>query len=241
MPQKLTPCAGSHTMSRIIANQRLDVKWIDRMWVRGRLGSTALNVAGVARHLALTWTEQPTELDPTYLHKHLVNSSYSSIPKLKVERALTWTHSPQSSRLHTCTNILLLLLINTKVESARRTTTLNTAKQVGIFLSYDDGQMHRTYCILSVPVFLFWIYFQWTYLYLYRTYLYLYRNSWPRGNIQSGCCYWPIWRRFKSCAEVIFELCPFSMCVLFGEDFIPKNCNCTQCTSDHCYWLLSTT
>ena len=58
-------------MIRIIANQRLDVKWIDRMWVRGRLGSTALNVAGVARHLALTWTEQPTELDPTYLHKHL--------------------------------------------------------------------------------------------------------------------------------------------------------------------------
>ena len=62
-------------------------------------------------------------------------------------------------------------------------------------------------------------------MYLYRTYLYLYRNSWPRGNIQSGwCCYWPIWRRFKSCAEVIFGLCPFSMCVLFGEDFIPKNC-----------------
>ena len=179
-------------MIRRIANQRLDVKWIDRMWVRGRA------------------------------------PQHSMLPESRVTWPWPGPSSPQSSILHTCTNILLLLLIKTKVESA---WGLNTAKQVAIFLSYDDGQMHRTYCILSVPVFLFWIHFQWMFLYLYRTYLYLYRNSWPRGNIQNGCCYWPIWHRFKSCAEVIFRCCPFLMCVFFREDLIPKNYDCTQCNA----------
>ena len=164
-------------MIRRIANQRLDVKWIDRMWVRGR----------APQHSML------------------------------LESRVTWPwpgpSSPQSSILHTCTNILLLLLIKTKVECA---WGLNTAKQVAIFLSYDDGQMRRTYCILSVPVFLFWIHFQWTFLYLYRTYLHLYRNSWPRGNIQSGRT-----SRYSSAATDLFgadskaALRSFSDVVLF--------------------------
>ena len=61
-------------------------------------GSTALNVAGVARHLALTWTEQPTELDPTYLHKHLASLTLTLTPL--THRAPTYLHKHLTPLTH---------------------------------------------------------------------------------------------------------------------------------------------
>ena len=68
MPQKLTPYTVSYDQENCKSKAGCEVNWQN---VSAGPGSTALNVAGVARHLALTWTEQPTELNPTYLHKHL--------------------------------------------------------------------------------------------------------------------------------------------------------------------------
>ena len=83
-------------MIRRIANQRLDVKWIDRMWVRGRAPQHSMlpesrvtwpwpGPSSPQSSILCTYLHKHlTELYPTYLHKHL---------------------TPQ--------------LINTKVESAR--------------------------------------------------------------------------------------------------------------------------
>ena len=102
-------------MIRRIANQRLDVKWIDRMWVRGR----------APQHSML------------------------------LESRVTWPwpgpSSPQSSILHTCTNILLLLLINTKVESARG---LLRKIQLSRKASFSAITMDR--CIALIASYLCW-------------------------------------------------------------------------------------
>ena len=233
-------CCHHHIVSTFLQSKIvfLDFEYVSMHFNRRNISLHYVVWAGGLQIKGWMWSElTECECGAAWAPQH------SMLPESRVTWPWPGPSSPQSCIL--CTYLhkhLTPLTHQYQSWKCSRATPLNTAKQVGIFLSYDDGQMHRTYCILSVPVFLFWIHFQWTYLYLYRTYLYLYRNSWPRGNIQSGwCCYWPIWRRFKSCAVVIFGLCPFSMCVLFGEDFIPKNCNCTQCTSDNCYWLLSTT
>ena len=90
MPQKLTPYTVSYDQENCKSKAGCEVNWQN---VSAGPGSTALNVAGVARHLALTWTEQPTELYPMYL---LAQTSYRAVSYILAQTSYSSTHQHQS-------------------------------------------------------------------------------------------------------------------------------------------------